>query len=62
MENKYHVQMYFKNLDKWKEHIANLKEEKGENNITLEEAIDSLPELGIIPFGWRLMNHRDDRE
>lgn len=62
MDNKYHVQMYVKNLDKWKGYIINLKEEKGENNITLEEAMDSLNEFGIIPFGWRLMNHRDDKE
>lgn len=61
MDNKYHVQMYVKNLDKWKEYIVNLKEEKRENDITLEEAIDSLNKFGIIPFGWRLMNRRDDK-
>lgn len=62
MDNKYHVQVYIKNLDKWKEYIAELKEEKGDSYITLEEAIDSATEFGVIPFGWRLMNHRDDFE
>lgn len=34
----YCAQEHIKNLDKWKEYIAKLKEEKGESNITLEEA------------------------
>ena len=39
MDNKYYAQMYIKNLDKWKEYITHLKAEKGDDNITLEEAV-----------------------
>lgn len=38
------------------------KRRKGDSYITLEEAIDSATEFGVIPSGWQLMNHRDDIE
>lgn len=62
MDNKYHAQVYIKILDKWEEYIAKLKEEKGDSDISPEEAMDYEIEFGVIPFGWRLMNHRDDIE
>ena len=62
MENKYHAQVYIKILDKREEYIAKLKEEKGDSDISLEKAMDYEIEFGVIPFGWRLMNHRDDIE
>lgn len=46
MDNKYYAQVYIKNLDKWKEYITNLKEEKCDDNITLEEAANFKFEWG----------------
>ncbi len=42
----YYAQAYIKNIDEWKEYIAKLKEEKGEDNITLEEAANFKFEWG----------------